>query len=286
MVKFTFLSENKTDNPGCMAEHGLSMYIEAADKIILFDTGASDLFAKNADFLNLDLKRIEHVIISHGHYDHTEGLPCFCHVNPNAHIYIHKDAFEETYGTENGVLDKEPCSILWDEQIKQSILERTILTDGTYKISEDIVISGTIPNVEGIEATEKFYIKKMSQNGQVKLLEDEMKHEQFLAIRDRDEQGISKGIYVFSGCSHKGVIPVIRYAKEIFPEEKLLGLIAGMHLYSADEATRNKVVHEIVKENIGMVMPVHCTGIKAICDLKAAMGEHCIVATAGDSYEY
>ncbi|WP_312653150.1 MBL fold metallo-hydrolase [Aminipila sp.] len=286
MVKFTFLSENKTDNPGCMAEHGLSMYIEAADKIILFDTGASDLFAKNADFLNLDLKRIEHVIISHGHYDHTEGLPCFCDVNPNAHIYIHKDAFEETYGTENGVLDKEPCSILWDEQTKQGILERTILTDGTYKISEDIVISGTIPNVEGIEATEKFYIKTMSQNGQVELLEDEMKHEQFLAIRDRDEQGISKGIYVFSGCSHKGVIPVIRYAKEIFPGEKVLGLIAGMHLYSADEATRNKVVHEIVKENIGMVMPVHCTGIKAICDLKAAMGEHCIVATAGDSYEY
>lgn len=286
MVKFTFLSENKTDNPGCMAEHGVSLYIEAADKVILFDTGASDIFAKNAEFLNVDLKRIEHTIISHGHYDHTEGLPFFCSVNANTHIYIHKDAFEETYGTENGVLDKEPCSILWDEQTKQSILERTILTDGIYKISEDIVISGTIPNVDGIEATEKFYIKKISQNGGVELLEDEMKHEQFLAIRDRDEQGNSKGIYVLSGCSHKGVIPVIRYAKEIFPGEKLLGLIAGMHLYSADEATRNKVVNEIVKENIEMVMPVHCTGIKAICDLKAAMGDHCIVATAGDTYVF
>lgn len=286
MVKFTFLSENKTDNPGCMAEHGVSLYIEAADKVILFDTGASDLFARNAEFLNVDLKRVEHTVISHGHYDHTEGLPAFCNINTNSHIYIHKDAFEETYGTENGVLDKEPCSILWDEQTKHSILERTILTDGIYRISEDIVISGTIPNVDGIEATEKFYSKKMSQNGEVELLEDEMKHEQFLAIRDRDQQGNSKGIYVFSGCSHKGVIPVIRYAKEIFPGEKLLGLIAGMHLYSADEATRNKVVNEIVKENIGMVMPVHCTGIKAICDLKAAMGDHCIVATAGDTYVF
>lgn len=286
MVKFTFLSENKTDNPGCMAEHGLSIYIEAADKIILFDTGASDLFAKNAELLNTDLKKIEHTIISHGHYDHTEGLPFFCNVNKNSHIYIHKDAFEETYGTENGILDKEPCSILWEEETKQSIMERTILTDGIFKISEDIVISGTIPNVEDVEATEKFYIKKMSQNGKVELLEDEMKHEQFLVIRDRDKEGNSKGIYIFSGCSHKGVIPVIRYAKKIFPGEKLLGLIAGMHLYSADEATRNKVVKEIVKENIEMVMPVHCTGIKAICDLKAALGDNCIVATAGDTYEY
>ncbi|MHC1721647.1 MAG: MBL fold metallo-hydrolase [Aminipila sp.] len=286
MVKFTFLSENKTDHPGCMAEHGLSVYIEAAEKIILFDTGASDVFAKNAEFLNIDLKQVEHTVISHGHYDHTEGLPDFCNINTNSHIYIHKDAFEETYGTENGVLDKKPCSILWEEKIKDSILKRTIQTDGIYKISEDIVISGTIPNVEGIQTTEKFYIKKVSQNGKVELSEDEMKHEQFLVIRDRDKEGISKGIYVFSGCSHKGVIPVIRYAKQIFPGEKLLGLIAGMHLYSADEATRNKVVTEIVKENIKMVMPVHCTGIKAICDLKAAMEDKCIVATTGDSYEY
>nr|WP_315023300.1 MBL fold metallo-hydrolase [uncultured Aminipila sp.] len=286
MVKFTFLSENKTDNPGCMAEHGLSVYIEAADQIILFDTGASDLFAKNAEFVNVDLKQVEHTVISHGHYDHTEGLPAFCNINNNSHIYIHKDAFEKTYGIENGILDREPCSILWGEETKQSIMERTTLTDGIFKISEDIVISGTIPNLEGIEATEQFYIKKMSQNGEIELLEDEMNHEQFLVIRDRDKEGISKGIYVFSGCSHKGVIPAIRYAKQIFPGEKILGLIAGMHLYSSDEATREKVVKEIVKENIEMVMPVHCTGIKAICDLKAAMGDNCIVATAGDSYEY
>ena len=286
MITFTFLSENKTDNPGCMGEHGLSVYIETAGKKILFDTGASDLFAQNAEFLNIDLKSVEHVVISHGHYDHTEGLPAFCRMNSQADIYIHKDAFEEAYGTENGDLDSEPCGILWDGIIKQNILKRSVLTDGLCKISEDIVISGTIPNVEGIEETEKFYIKKISPEGKLELLEDEMKHEQFLIIRDKDKEGNSKGIYVFSGCSHKGVIPVIQYAKQIFPGETLLGLIAGMHLYSADKAVRERVVNEILKEKIEMVMPVHCTGIKAICDLKVAMGERCIVATAGDSYEF
>lgn len=285
MMKITFLSENKTYNPGCMAEHGLSLYIEAAGKIILFDTGASDVFAKNAEFLNIDLKRVEHTIISHGHYDHTEGLPFFCSINSNADIYIHKDAFEETYGTENGILDKEPCGILWDRNIKDDIMKRATLTDGIFKISEDIVISGTIPNIKEKKTTEKFYIKKVSQNGDIELQEDEMNHEQFLIIRDRNTEGASRGIYVFSGCSHKGVIPVIRYAKQIFPGERMLGLIAGMHLYSVDQSVRWEVVNEILEENIEMVMPVHCTGINAICDLKQAMGDRCIVANAGDTYE-
>ncbi|QHI71237.1 MBL fold metallo-hydrolase [Aminipila terrae] len=285
MMKITFLSENKTYNPGCMAEHGLSLYIEAAGKTILFDTGASDIFAKNAEFLNIDLKRVEHTIISHGHYDHTEGLPFFCSVNSNADIYIHKDAFEQTYGSEHGVLDKEPCGILWDRNIKDDIMNRVTLTEGIFKISEDIVISGTIPNIKETKTTEKFYIKKVSQNGDIELQEDEMNHEQFLIIRDRNTEGVSRGIYVFSGCSHKGVIPVIRYAKQIFPGERMLGLIAGMHLYSVDQSVRWEVVNEILEENIEMVMPVHCTGINAICDLKQAMGDRCIVANAGDTYE-
>ncbi len=285
MIRLTFLLENKTDTSKCKAEHGLSVYIETLDKKILFDTGASDLFIENTKNLKVDLKDVEDVVISHGHYDHTGGVPAFCEINDNASIYIHKEAFEEMYGTEDGVLDEEPCSILWDDKTKENIIKRVVFTDGVHKISEDIIISGTILDVEGVEPTETFYIKKVSTKGDVEFVKDEMKHEQFLAIRDRNEDGTSKGIYVFSGCSHKGVIPVLRYVKELFPGEKLLGLIAGMHLYSADKETRDKVINEILKENIEMVMPVHCTGIKAICELKTIMGEKCIVATAGAKYE-
>jgi 7,8-dihydropterin-6-yl-methyl-4-(beta-D-ribofuranosyl)aminobenzene 5'-phosphate synthase len=286
MIKFTFLSENKTDNPGCMAEHGLSIYIEADGKKILFDAGASDLLISNAKKLKVDLSQVEDLIISHGHYDHTEGVPAFCTINNSAHIYIHKEAFHETYGMEAGVMDEEPCSILWNEAQKEEILKRSILTEGVIKLSEDIVISGTIPDVEGIEPTEKFFAKDQLADGSSQMVPDAMNHEQFLIIRDRAANGQSNGLYVFSGCSHKGVIPVLRYTKNLFPDEKVTGLIAGMHLYSADVDVRTKVVKEILDENVGLVMPVHCTGIKAICDLKAAMGEGCVVATAGDTYEF
>ncbi|MFV0516889.1 MAG: MBL fold metallo-hydrolase [Aminipila sp.] len=283
MINITFLSENKTDNPGCLAEHGLSIYIEAHNRRILFDAGASDVCIKNAETLGIDLEKVDSVVISHGHYDHTQGLPAFSEINKDAEIYIHKDAFGEFYGMDDGILDEDTCGIIWTAEEKELLLKRTVLTDGIYKLSEDIIISGEIPNVEGVEPPEKFYIKCFNDDNE-QFLEDNMSHEQFLAIRDRDSEGKSGGIYLFSGCSHKGIVPVIRYAKELFPGEKILGLIAGMHLYCVDKDIRSKTIDEILKADVEMVMPVHCTGIKAICEIKAIMGDKCVVATAGDYF--
>jgi 7,8-dihydropterin-6-yl-methyl-4-(beta-D-ribofuranosyl)aminobenzene 5'-phosphate synthase len=58
-----------------------------------------------------------------------------------------------------------------------------------------------------------------------------------------------------------------------------------MHLYSASDEDRQAVVQQIVDENLDIVMPVHCTGIKAICDLKSKLGDSCVVATAGDCFD-
>ena len=282
MIRFTFLSENKTDNPGCLAEHGLSIYIETGGKKLLFDTGASELFLKNAATLKIDLAQADACIISHGHYDHTEGVPGFCRVNQRAPIYIHKDAFGEVYGLEKGRPEKEKSSIRWSEEQRRAVAGRLVLTDGVHHLTEDIAISGTIPDLPDGRMTERFYEKQPDGS----FLPDPMNHEQFLALRDRDELGKSRGVYLFSGCSHKGVIPVLRYVRTLFPEERILGLIAGMHLYSAAEEVRQRVVSQVAAEQMELVMPVHCTGIDAIGDLKAALGERCIVATAGDRYEF
>lgn len=275
-MKIYFLSENKTDNPGVRAEHGLSVYIEAEEMNILFDTGASDLFAANAEAMNVDLNMADVCVISHGHYDHTEGVPKFCEINELADIIIHKNAFIKTYGFEpDGSMDKETTGIRWSEEQMEKIKPRLRLTDKELWLTDNIVVSGTVHECEGFTVTESFY--EVTDNG---LVPDKMDHEQFLAIRQGDE------VFVFSGCSHRGAIPVIRHAKELFPGLKIAGFAAGMHLYSASAEDRKKVVDEVAAEDMEMVMPVHCTGINAICDLKARLGERCIVATAGDIYEY
>lgn len=273
-IKFKFLMENKTDNPGILAEHGLSIYIEACGKRILFDAGATDIFVKNAEMMNVDLSDVDFAVVSHGHYDHTGGFPSFCEINEKADIYIHKNAFRESYVLKDGRLYGPDDGIRWNRSQYDFMKKRLVFTDGPVRISDDICVTGTIKREDGFQPTEKFYYR----DGEGNITEDDMSHEQCLIIRQPE------GLYIFSGCSHTGVISAINTSKALFPGERMALLVAGMHLYSASLQIRTDVIDRIEAEQPECVMPVHCTGIEAICDLKSRLGERCIIATAGDSY--
>ena len=85
-MKITSLVENTTADPRLGKEHGLSLYIEAAGKTLLFDMGQSGLFAQNARTLGLDLAKVDLAVLSHGHYDHGGGLTHFLELNKTAPV--------------------------------------------------------------------------------------------------------------------------------------------------------------------------------------------------------
>lgn len=270
MIKFTFLTENKTETSSCRAEHGLSIYIEVHGKKILFDFGASDMFYENAENLGIDLSKVDFAVVSHGHYDHTLGIPRFCEINKDAPIYIHENAFRQTYGVKGVKLAEKSSGMSFG---KDAFPGRWIFTDGITRVTEDIAISGTIPGAP--KATEIFYMK----NEDGSLTADDMSHEQFLAIRDE------KGVFLFSGCSHRGVIAAVEYCGEIFPDTPIYMFIGGMHMYHATEKERSEVVKNLRNLGVHKIMPVHCTGLETIAALKNSLGDDCIMATVGASYE-
>ena len=100
-MKMTSSMENTTADPRLGKEHGLSLYIEAAGKTLLFDMGQSGLFAQNARTLGIDLAKVELAVLSHGHYDHGGGLTHFLELNKTAPVYLSRYAFQPHYhGTE------------------------------------------------------------------------------------------------------------------------------------------------------------------------------------------
>ena len=91
-MRIITLVENTCGNPDCIAEHGLSLYIETEKHKLLLDTGQTDAVVKNAAVLGIDLSEVDTVILSHGHYDHSGGIIPFSKINSHAKIYMQRKA--------------------------------------------------------------------------------------------------------------------------------------------------------------------------------------------------
>ena len=100
-VRITTVCENKSPGGGLLGEHGLSMFLEVGDKRILFDTGSGLTLLHNAAVLGIDLSRLDAVLLSHGHYDHTGGLQPLCQKVAVDNVYAHPDIFVPKYRSLN-----------------------------------------------------------------------------------------------------------------------------------------------------------------------------------------
>lgn len=230
-MKITILVEN---SPGkCPGEHGISFLIED-DKKILFDVGATDLFKKNAELLNINLDDIDCIVLSHGHWDHVNGLEFL----ENKKLICHPDCFMKKFRKKDDTANGMPFN-----QEKAEEQFDLILTKEPYKISKNITFLGEIPRENDFEAkTTMFY----TENNQ----DDFILDDSALAIKTE------KGLVVIAGCSHAGICNIIEYAKKI-TGMKIYAVIGGFHLKKITEITQ-KTLEYFKKENIEHIYPGHC----------------------------
>lgn len=276
MIKIRLLSENYARRRNMMAEHGLAIWIEKDNKKILFDTGQSNIFSLNAEQAGVDISKADMAVLSHGHYDHTGGVPEFCRINNCAPVYIHPGAFQERYYGQ-GIAARN-IGIPWS---KQGIGEadifsgRLIISKGPLNINGSIVISGEIPSTVPFEdVPQNFYI----EDGNGNLSRDMIIDEQMLLVKG------SAGVYIFVGCSHAGIINCIKYAQKLCPNEKIAGVIGGMHLEGASDIRLQMTIQHFLDFDIQTVIPLHCTGLLPICEMRRFLKERCKMLTVGDEF--
>jgi 7,8-dihydropterin-6-yl-methyl-4-(beta-D-ribofuranosyl)aminobenzene 5'-phosphate synthase len=232
-MRLIVLNDNEAENK-FEGEHGLSFLIEN-EKNILFDVGPSDVFLRNAKKLGINIDNIDFIVLSHGHYDHGNGLKFI----KNKKLICHPGCFIKRYRKKDDSYVGLPIT---EEEAKKNF--KLILSKEPYTISENIFFLGEIPRKNDFEAKKTTFHKEGKEN-------DFIMDDSALAIKSK------KGLIVVTGCSHSGICNIIEYAKKVTKLEKVYAVVGGFHLLEVDEIT-NKTIEYMKKEKIEKIYPSHC----------------------------
>lgn len=255
------LCENTAKSEAFACEHGLSLYIEANGRRLLFDMGQTDVFLRNAKTMAVDLEDVDTAILSHGHYDHSGGMGLFLSENDRASVYMSGYAFGEHYNAEDKFIGVDK-SLEGNERLKL-IFDKTLLGDGlTLYTAKDTCLR---------YPSQPYGLSRLYDDGQK--LPDDFRHEIYLLIEEDGKR------VLISGCSHRGVVGLAEFFKPGV-------LVGGFHFMKlspeSDELARagEKLIALDTRYYTG-----HCTGAEQFLTLKGIMGERLNYIASGDSIE-
>ncbi len=265
-MKIITLMEDTVGASNVKAEHGLSVYVETKHHNLLMDTGASARTWENARKLGVDISKIDVVIISHGHYDHTGGLMEFARQNPMADIYMQQSAGGEYFHGERYIgIDKNIME-----------LPHLHLVEGDYRIDDELYLFSKITGRTLWPESNLALSEKVNDT----LVQDHFLHEQCLVICNGDEK------ILLSGCAHNGILNILSRFYEIYHGYPDV-VISGFHMmkktdYTEDEINRiEKTAYELIKFPTEFYTG-HCTGQTAFDIMKDIMGGQLHQIHSGD----
>ncbi len=226
------------NNPGSKtaAEHGLSYIVEHYGRKILFDTGQSDLFLNNAHIMGIDMTDVKTIVLSHGHFDHGNGLLYL----DGGDLICHPGCFQKHFRKSDNSYIGLNCTK--EEYSKKFNL---ITSSLPYRISENIIFLGGIPRITDFESKHTPFTLEDGSSDFV-----------------MDDSGLTlltdRGLFVITGCGHAGVVNTLEHAKNVTGENRIYGIMGGFHLKKADMQTKMTVEY-LLDNHVKHVYPSHCT---------------------------
>jgi len=265
-----------------LAEHGLSCFIKifagSEEHVILMDTGIStESLFQNANALNIDLNRVETVVLSHGHFDHIGGLLNFMNrVSGEIPLALHPEAFLERRINNPAASAPVPVPGLDEEVFKQTGAEIIKCRGPSTLASELMLMTGEVERTTTFENGFPWAEVKIND----KWVVDPFNDDQGLVVNLKD-----KGLVVISGCAHAGIINTVDYARKITKKDKVHAVLGGFHLTGPIfEPIIEPTIKEMKRINPDYVVPMHCTGWNSINKFKEEMPEEVVLNTVGTTY--
>jgi len=255
MEQIIILAENRCAvTRGLIAEHGFSALIEIDGFRLLFDTGQGFALRQNPALLAVNLSKIDALVLSHGHYDHTGGVSYVLEKNPHLKIYLHPSALlkrkvKRRFGDQE--IEVEIGIPISQKEMEEKGAELIFLENPVELAEGRILITGTIPlKVEFEKPEQGFFVEKDGE-----LVPDDFADDFAIAVRGK--KGDASVIF---GCAHRGAINSLRRIEELWGIKKLDAVLGGMHLFSRSKEQVSQTLEELARFNPGRIAVGHCTG--------------------------
>ena len=264
-TRVTILYDAFGGAPGLTRDWGFAALIEYQGKRILFDTGNNaEIFARNVDRLHVDLSRLDLVVISHRHSDHTAGLSVVLERNPHVSIYAPREGFGIFGSGVPGTFYRATPSLPDSMRYFAGVVPERIAAGTLWPAANIILVDSTVTIAPGIRL-----VSLVSQTpGTLELRE--------LSLVLTTPEG---GILVV-GCSHPGIERIVAAATT--PGTPLRILFGGLHLVASPDSIIGALVERLHRTwHIAQMAPGHCTGEPAFAALKEEYGSDYLYAGLG-----
>ena len=272
-IKITTLAEN-TAELGFLAEWGLSMFIEADDVNVLFDTGMGIAAVHNAQLLDIDLTAIDKIVLSHGHRDHTGGLrEVLMRMKKNVEIIAHPDIWAAKY-SRRGKNREQFSGLPFRRELLENLGARFNITREPVHLSDHFLTTGEIPMLSDYEEIDSGLFDK--ETGE--MLPDELADDLALII------DTEYGLVVILGCAHRGIVNTLKHAQKLTGKELIYAAIGGTHLLNASRERWEKTVADLKGVGVQYLGVSHCTGFEASAYLAQEFGERFFLNNSGSRW--